>query len=238
MQIKKLLEKAWFWIASLVLLILFLFWIDKKLIFGGILLVLIGLKQYIIPGIRNKSPINILIGLLIFFEGYIAIFTKALLIEGIDAFVFFVLLIVLLFLFIYSILEGFLVKAKLIAIPTLIFFAVVLSYSIDPLMGSIQNEGFSSGYFYFASLIFILLINFTYFILIKNILSLMNIQKIEYLSLALAISLFVLIAGYFYLKNISDNSLRDFLLILSILFITVWGGTSSLKEFLSKSVEQ
>ncbi len=223
------------WVASITLIISFICGEDKvRLISGGLILILFGFIQYFIPGIKANKPGMMLVGVLEIFSGLIAVYTAFISQMGIDAYVLAVLVVLICIIFFYYKFENRLKLGKLIAIPALLIMALALTFTISSLINSIKDAELINPQFYFASVVFILLINAIYFILIKNILTFLGMKQVEYFSLALAITIFVIVSGYYYINNVSENKMRDFLLILSIGFVTVWGAISSFKEIFSK----
>ncbi len=220
-----------FWI--ILILLLFLFWgfVDYRLVNGGIILWMIGIKQYILPGIGEQNASRLLIGSILILTGTLAIFTKNIMAIGGDAMVLVMLVIVTGVVGLYFLMENFLAKkTKIISIPTLLIMTIVLMFTIGPLINAINSNGFSNFYFYLATINFIILINFGLFILIRELLSLYGIKN-NSLSLGVAVSIFVVVSGYFYLGIVpKELKLERFLIIVSIGFVTVWGAIASFRN--------
>jgi len=234
----KWIKKYWWDVLSwfLIALGLLLFFILKEinLYIGGILLIITGIKQ-LTDGIREKIPSSMFVGVSATYLGVIVFLIKPSLEMAIDAFVCLVLFASLLLLLIYSILEKkFPLITKVFGAVFLILGGIMTSLSIKPLILSITQTGFASGWIYSASIIFIILVNFIYFKLVKYMVALTFLKINNYFCLALSISFFALYSGYFYLTNVSQDYLRDFLLIISISFVTSFGVISAIKSLLDK----
>jgi hypothetical protein len=237
----KFLLKNWGTEVLIALLILFYFFKDQTLLIGGSILLFAGIKNYFIPGLKEGKIHLILIGLLTIYSGIIAVLSKILLSYNVDIFILIVLIIFSCILLAYSAFMKYLDKKVnfFIALPILFVAFLMTFLTAKGLINNIAQEGFSNGYIYFSSIILFLILIGVCFLIFKLIFLLVK-RYIDYplfntyFYLFLAVSTTILELGFFYLQSFSTNQLKDFLIILSLAFVTSFAFVSSVKNIMPK----
>ncbi len=239
--IRNFLNQQWHWVTIAILIAIFYFYEVGRLIVGGFLLIFIGIKIYLLPAIKEKRSSYFLFAIPVIYMGIISLFTKFLLKLGVDIFTFIVILTFILSLLTYLILMpklNNLLKILVFLLLTSLLF--VLTISLNSALIYIYENGFSNFYFYLAVISFIFFLTLTYFTFFKTILEFVKEKFFDspllnnYFYFALSIMSITISSGYYYLSNISQNVLKDFLIILSVAFITSFVGVSAIKNLESK----
>jgi hypothetical protein len=228
-----------YWSTILILVGALLFFIFKsqKLIIGSLLLIFVGLKLYVIPGIKNKDSI-FLTGVLTVSLGIMGLLLKIFMPFQVDLYILFFMIILAIILFIYYFLyhNNWVGKGTIfLSIFIFVLLAISTTNIIGSLMSEISNKGFQNWIAYVSSIIFVSISIFIYFLVIKLLIESIFKKSNDYLFFAISIGVFILIGGYFYITEVSsENNLKDFLIVLSIAFFTSLAGVSALKQILKR----
>ena len=130
----------------------------------------------------------------------------------------------------------------LISFFILIFLGIITIISINSTLTYINSNGFANIYFYLGFVIFISFSTIIYFTLFRLIFEVIkkgyNYPLFNnYFYLGLSIMLLILINGFYYISNFSNDKLRDFLIILSLAFVTSFAGSSAIKSLESQNAK-
>jgi len=237
----KVLEILFFSLISILLVIFYVFkTVNLRWLFGGIILLLLAIRQILFEsrilqkGKDKKVKIkiyDILMGFLLFFLSIIS-FSIPLIINGLTDYfiliglVIFVVFLLLLFFF-WSRLEG---GQKAFSILSFVLPFDMFSYTtFGAVMPYLSENGFGSGAFYGQVLLLILVIlgytTLTFRAFFEVLHYLFQIKepwvKNKVLHFNLAISFTILAGGYYYLIYVSNNDLKDFLIMLGVL-LSLW----------------
>jgi len=216
--------------------LIFIFEKNHKLISGGVILILMGVKQYLLRGLREKEPNYLLFGIPAIYMGIISLITYFLISKNIDLLVFLIIFIFICMIILYNFLKNYLKKGlNFIVLIILVYFLMAITISINSLLNSIDSNGFTNMYLYLGIIAFMALTVLAYFtlyrILFDFIKRLYNCSLFNnYFYLSLAIMTIILFSGYFYIQNLSQDRLKDFLIIISLAFVTSFAGASYIKH--------
>jgi|APSaa5957512622_1039677.scaffolds.fasta_scaffold00224_26 hypothetical protein len=233
-------ELYWEYIITFILLVLFYSFEENKLLIGSAILIFLGVKRYIVVGIKDKKLQTFFLGVLILYTGLIALFANFILTLGADAFIFLAMTVFLCVVIIFTLfLNRFDRFAKVLGFLIFIFVSFFSTITFGSLFVPINIEGFSSGFFYISVIFLMLFTILTYFVIISMLLNkIQNYLEIDYVGnyfyFFLAVCFLSLSGGYYYLNFISESNyyLKDFFLILSIAFVSSAVGVSSIKTFI------
>ena len=137
-------------------------------------------------------------------------------------------------------------KSKFLLIPQLILSGAMAYASIEVIGGILKNSGGIENWItYLLSIIFVAMGVSSIFLLIRHLIEFIYrfknkvIKYNNYFYLSLALFIYILIEGNFYMNSpISQNKLLDFLIVLSTAFLTSFGGVSAIKYILEKEKDE
>lgn len=232
-----------YWFASILIVLSITFFsvnIQNRLVIGSILFFLIGIKTLLFS-LRNKELFSIFSSNLIIFLGLIFLLTRFLLPSQRDLFILILFVFVFLNFVYYTIIERNLdFMRRLIILPGILVFGAVFILMFKSLILEINISGIPNLIFYISTILFSFSILIIFYLIIKFVIEgfytliLKKNYCNEYLYLSFSVGFFILAGGYFYLLGISNNYLRDFLIILSWAFFLSLTGISALKNILKK----
>ena len=237
--------KKWNWTLLWILTIIFTILTYEKansmliLILGGVILISYGLNSIFS---NSQFRLGLMSNSLMISMGILSIITAILLPKSIDifAFVFLAILGINILFYYVSQSSGNIIKNAIsVLIFTLIFYLNVglMSGVFSYLKGT--KEIVATSYILLLSLfIIIFFVAFAFvekfMILCADLVKLIEprivIQHKKFLYIAISANLVIFIAGYFYLKNISTDQIRDFLVIIGIALVSSFSSVSALKN--------
>ncbi len=229
-----------FTIIFLVFLIPFYFFEDIRLILGGVIFIVLAAKQILFDSnlvfwMGNKKEnlfvYSFFIGFLLLILGIISLSASVLLPNQLNLFLLIFLTSGLCIAVLISTLWS-LFKAGEKILSILTFVAPIILSSllvVGPLIDSINKEGISSGLFYFETIIFVALVLWYLSIFVRSIFESLifftgfkrKMMERTSFHLHLAITLLILIGGFFYLKYVSTDDLKDLLILLGVI-LSIW----------------
>lgn len=235
--------KKWYWILfwlSILLIVLNRVWENNdkfNLVISGISLILFG-----IINLKSKEK-EITASSVIISLGVFSIFTSFLLGISIDVYEFiFLILIILNIVIHYSTKDDsniFGVIVNLAFYSSMLYLNTILIRGAFEAFSNISKETLDLIYYLIFLALFIL-INLSSFVFVEKVKSLLKFKFIlnkwdRFVSMAIAANIVILIGGFFYLKFISKDIGRDFLIILGLALISSFSSVASIKEILNNS---
>lgn len=229
----EIIRKNWKTSILIFLSILVFIFKEYQLFLGGLVFLFISLSYSIFE--KNKSNASLIISLSSLFLAIISIFGQFTLPENSNLFLTLFWSFLLLILFIYTKkIQNLKTMGRILTIIFFGYFIYGLIDSIPALLLDIIHIGIKQLFFYITTIIFFFVFLINLFLFLENLFFLfkLNLAQKKYFILFSSLCICFLIWGWYYLQIIEESGIKNFLLVLSVAFISSAVISSSLKNIL------